>query len=96
MPTTADTPKCFAEVAGRRLLDWALDAFRPSGVESVCFIGGYLIGSLSFARAVGRHTGAGALESIDVSLPGGSEIEYRGVSATSIAVVSSTSTSSSV
>ena len=27
MPTTADAPKCFAEVAGKRLLDWALDAF---------------------------------------------------------------------
>ena len=30
MPTTADTPKCFAEVGGRRLLDWALDAFAPT------------------------------------------------------------------
>ena len=28
MPTTADTPKCFAEVQGRRLLDWTLKAFR--------------------------------------------------------------------
>ena len=27
MPTTADAPKCFAEVDGRRLLDWALAAF---------------------------------------------------------------------
>ena len=27
MPTTADAPKCYAEVAGCRLLDWALDAF---------------------------------------------------------------------
>ena len=26
MPTTADTPKCFAEVGGRRILDWALAA----------------------------------------------------------------------
>ncbi len=43
MPTTADVPKCFAEVAGRRLLDWALDAFRANGLERVCFIGGYQI-----------------------------------------------------
>jgi choline kinase len=43
MPTTADTPKCFAEVGGRRLLDWALDAFRASGLTRVCFIGGYQI-----------------------------------------------------
>lgn len=43
MPTTADSPKCFAEVAGRRLLDWALDAFAACGLERVCFIGGYQI-----------------------------------------------------
>lgn len=41
MPTTADAPKCYAEVAGRRLLDWALDAFRANGLEDICFIGGY-------------------------------------------------------
>ena len=33
MPTTADTPKCFAEVGGRRVLDWALAALRANGVE---------------------------------------------------------------
>jgi choline kinase len=43
MPTTADAPKCFAEVGGRRILDWALDAFRASGIEDVAFIGGYQI-----------------------------------------------------
>jgi choline kinase len=43
MPTTADTPKCFAEVAGRRLLDWALAAFRANGIDRVAFIGGYQI-----------------------------------------------------
>ena len=43
MPTTADTPKCFAEVAGKRLLDWAVDAFRQNGVEEIVFIGGYRI-----------------------------------------------------
>ena len=43
MPTTADAPKCFAEVAGRRLLDWALDAFAANGLDRVCFIGGYQI-----------------------------------------------------
>jgi choline kinase len=43
MPTTLDTPKCFAEVAGRRLLDWALEAFAANGLERVCFIGGYQI-----------------------------------------------------
>jgi choline kinase len=43
MPTTADTPKCYAEVGGRRLLDWGLDAFRAAGISDVCFIGGYRI-----------------------------------------------------
>ncbi len=43
MPTTADTPKCFAEVGGRRLLDWALGAFAANGIGQVCFIGGYQI-----------------------------------------------------
>jgi len=43
MPTTADTPKCFAEVRGRRLLDWALHAFAGAGVTEICFVGGYQI-----------------------------------------------------
>ena len=46
MPTTADAPKCYAEVAGRRLLDWALDAFRANGLDDFCFIGGYQIGKV--------------------------------------------------
>ncbi|HUQ72887.1 MAG TPA: phosphocholine cytidylyltransferase family protein [Planctomycetaceae bacterium] len=43
MPTTADAPKCYAEVAGRRLLDWAVDAFRANGLDRIGFIGGYQI-----------------------------------------------------
>ena len=43
MPTTADAPKCFAEVAGKRLIDWALEAFSANGLKDVCFIGGYQI-----------------------------------------------------
>src|SRR5262245_23178421 len=43
MPTTADAPKCFAEVAGKRLIDWAVDAFRANGLNDICFIGGYRI-----------------------------------------------------
>ncbi len=43
MPTTADTPKCYAEVAGRRMLDWATDAFRQNGIDEIVFIGGYRI-----------------------------------------------------
>jgi choline kinase len=43
MPTTADAPKCFAEIAGQRLIDWALASFRANGLDRVCFIGGYQI-----------------------------------------------------
>ena len=43
MPTTADTPKCYAEVAGQRILDWILDAFRANHIDDICFIGGYQI-----------------------------------------------------
>jgi len=43
MPTTADSPKCYAEVQGMSLLDWALSAFAANGLDRVCFIGGYQI-----------------------------------------------------
>ncbi|MEQ1829895.1 MAG: NTP transferase domain-containing protein, partial [Pirellula sp.] len=43
MPTTADAPKCYAEVQGKSLLEWALDAFRANGLNDICFVGGYLI-----------------------------------------------------
>jgi L-glutamine-phosphate cytidylyltransferase len=43
MPTTADAPKCFAEVGGQRILDWAVDAFRQNGVDQIAFVGGYQI-----------------------------------------------------
>src|SRR5262245_20400782 len=43
MPTTADNPKCFAEVRGKRLLDWTLEAFRKHGLNDFTFIGGYQI-----------------------------------------------------
>ena len=43
MPTTADTPKCYAEVSGRRMLDWAIEAFQQNGIDDIVFIGGYRI-----------------------------------------------------
>jgi choline kinase len=43
MPTTADSPKCFAEVQGKRILDWVLQALTANGITDVCFIGGYQI-----------------------------------------------------
>lgn len=43
MPHTADAPKCFAEVNGKRILDWGLEALRRAGITDVIFIGGYQI-----------------------------------------------------
>lgn len=43
MPLTADAPKCYAPIAGRRILDWVLEALRGAGLCDVVFIGGYQI-----------------------------------------------------
>ena len=69
-------------------------AYRPGrdrhvrlGRAALVAAAGYLIGSISFARIVGSRVGAGTdLTRTDVVLPGGAEMEYRGVSATSVAV----------
>ncbi|HJQ59564.1 MAG TPA: NTP transferase domain-containing protein [Vineibacter sp.] len=43
MPSTADAPKCFAEVQGTRIIDWIVRALRAGGATEICFIGGYRI-----------------------------------------------------
>ncbi|HEV8614504.1 MAG TPA: phosphocholine cytidylyltransferase family protein [Methylomirabilota bacterium] len=43
MPLTDEVPKCYAEIGGRRILDWCLDALGSAGLEDTVFIGGYLI-----------------------------------------------------
>jgi len=43
MPTTEHAPKCFAEIQGKRILDWTLEALTAGGVTEICFIGGYSI-----------------------------------------------------
>lgn len=70
MPTTADAPKCFAEVDGRRLLDWALDAFAASGPEQVCFIGGYALEKVKadYPHFVFRHNAGWETNNILASL----------------------------
>ena len=57
MPLTADEPKCFTTIAGRRIIDWNLDAFRQNGLDRFVFIGGYL---LDVVRAGNRY-GAGCV-----------------------------------
>lgn len=39
---TAEQPKCFARLHGRRLLDWQLDAIRGAGIDSIAIVRGYL------------------------------------------------------
>ena len=43
MPYTASQPKCFTEVAGARILDWTLRAFRQNDLDRFVFVGGYLM-----------------------------------------------------
>lgn len=70
MPTTADTPKCYAEVHGRRLLDWALAAFAGAGVTDICFIGGYQIEKVrrDYPRFTFRHNAGWEHNNILLSL----------------------------
>ena len=57
MPTTEFVPKCFAEIRGKRILDWTLDALRAGGVTEICFIGGYRIEAVQreYPRFTFRH-----------------------------------------
>jgi choline kinase len=43
MPHTADAPKCFAAVKGKRILEWGLEALASAGLDDVVYIGGYRI-----------------------------------------------------
>ncbi len=43
MPLTEDDPKCFAPIAGRRIVDWNLDSLRRGGIDEIVFIGGWQI-----------------------------------------------------
>jgi len=43
MPLTADKPKSFVQIGGKRILDWTLDAFRQEYQPRFIFVGGYQI-----------------------------------------------------
>ena len=70
MPTTADTPKCFAEVNGRRILDWTLAALRANGVDRIAFVGGYQIDKVraAYPELTFRHNADWANNNILASL----------------------------
>src|SRR5438876_8231289 len=57
MPLTDETPKCYAEVGGRRILDWALAALEGAGLDDVVFVGGYQIERIraDYPRLSFRH-----------------------------------------
>lgn len=40
---TDEQPKCYAQIAGRRILDWVLEALDRAGLGRPVFIGGYRI-----------------------------------------------------
>lgn len=46
MPTTENSPKCFAEIQGKRILDWTVEALKAGGCTEIVFIGGYRIDSV--------------------------------------------------
>jgi choline kinase len=70
MPTTADHPKCFAEVGGQRILDWAVDAFKQNGIDEIAFIGGYQIDKvrIAYPEFTFRHNDAWERNNILASL----------------------------
>lgn len=43
MPYSKHKPKCFTEVNGKRIIDYALEAFKKLNLNDLHFIGGYLI-----------------------------------------------------
>jgi choline kinase len=43
---TDSQPKCYASIQGRRILDWALEAFDNANLHDKVFIGGYQIDQL--------------------------------------------------
>lgn len=53
MPLTEHEPKCFAPVAGKRILDWILEALAAGGFSehngNIAFVGGYLLPAIEAA-----------------------------------------------
>ena len=43
MPHSRYQPKCFTNVNGKRIIDYALEAFKKSNLNEIHFIGGYMI-----------------------------------------------------
>ena len=80
MPTTAETPKCFAEVRGHRLLDWALHAWAAAGISDICFIGGYQIDKVrrDYPQLTFRHNAGWEHNNILLSLMHAEDVMSEG------------------
>jgi choline kinase len=80
MPTTADSPKCFAEVGGRRMLDWTIAALADAGIGDICFVGGYQIGKVQqdYPRFAFRHNRGWENNNILLSLMHAEDLMGRG------------------
>ena len=70
MPTTENAPKCFAEIQGKRILDWTVEALKAGGATEICFIGGYRIESVQaeYPEFTFRHNPEWESNNILVSL----------------------------
>jgi len=70
MPTTAETPKCYAEIQGKRMLDWGLEAFAANGISDICFIGGYQLDKVrnDYPQFAFRHNAGWETNNILASL----------------------------
>jgi choline kinase len=57
MPSTAEAPKCFAEVQGKPIIDWIVRALKDGGVSEICFVGGYQLETVraAYPDFVFRH-----------------------------------------
>lgn len=57
------------------------------GKAAILAIGGYLTGSISFSRAIAKLAAPeGDVKETKFELPGGEELDYHGISATSVAI----------
>lgn len=70
MPTTENAPKCFAEIRGKRILDWTVEALAAGGVTDICFVGGYRMESVQreYPHFTFRHNPEWERNNILVSL----------------------------
>ena len=70
MPTTENAPKCFAEIRGKRILDWTVEALEAGGVTEICFVGGYRMEAVEreYPQFTFRHNPAWETNNILVSL----------------------------